>query len=156
MLCMLLFPDVYVVRLLCLIYHFEKFCVNRNNKEILFGTVVINKPKNDSPKNRINSLLSLLLFLLLLLQIIFPSPYPQNKSYFLWGLGAVQWAVILKVQISTLLVRSLCRSSRGAEISLVSWYFESSQPQRITSGLKQTSVYLLFTLHTSHQNTNFL
>ena len=33
-------------------------------------------------------------------------------------------------------------------------YFEPSQPQRITSGLKQTSICLLFTLHTSHQTTN--
>ena len=37
---------------------------------------------------------------------------------------------------------------------LVSWYFEPSQPQRITSGLKQTSICLLFTLHTSHQTIN--
>ena len=35
------------------------------------------------------------------------------------------------------------------------WYFEPSQPQRITSGLKQTSICLLFTLHTSHQTTTF-
>ena len=28
---------------------------------------------------------------------------------------------------------------------VVSWYFEPSQPQRITSGLKQTSICLLFT-----------
>ena len=34
-----------------------------------------------------------------------------------------------------------------------SWYFKPSQPQRITSGLKQTSICLLFTLHTSHQTT---
>ena len=32
---------------------------------------------------------------------------------------------------------------------LVSWYFEPSQPQRITSELKQTSVCLLFTLRSS-------
>ena len=38
----------------------------------------------------------------------------------------------------------------------VSWYFEPSQPQRITSGLKQSSVCLLFTLHTSHQTKNSL
>ena len=37
---------------------------------------------------------------------------------------------------------------------LVSWYFKSSQPQWTTSGLKQTSICLLFTLHTSHQTTN--
>ena len=37
---------------------------------------------------------------------------------------------------------------------LVSWYFESSQPQRITSGLKQTSICLLFTLQTNHQTKN--
>ena len=37
---------------------------------------------------------------------------------------------------------------------LVSWYFEPSQPQWITSGLKQTSICLLFTLHTRHQTTN--
>ena len=35
-------------------------------------------------------------------------------------------------------------------------YFEPSQPQKITSGLKQTSICLLFTLHTSHQTTNSL
>ena len=34
---------------------------------------------------------------------------------------------------------------------VVSWYFEPSQPQLITSGPKQTSVCLLFTLHTSHE-----
>ena len=39
----------------------------------------------------------------------------------------------------------------GGERELVSWYFEPSQPQRITSELKQTSICLLFTLHTSHQ-----
>ena len=38
---------------------------------------------------------------------------------------------------------------------LISWYFEPSQPQRITSGLKQTSICLLFSLHTSHQTTYF-
>ena len=36
----------------------------------------------------------------------------------------------------------------------VSWYFEPSLPQKTTSGLKQTSICLLFTLHTSHQTTN--
>ena len=39
---------------------------------------------------------------------------------------------------------------------IVSWYFEPSQPQRITSGLKQTSICLLFTMHTNHQTTNSL
>ena len=34
------------------------------------------------------------------------------------------------------------------------WYFEPSQPQRVISGLKQTSISLLFTLQTSHQITN--
>ena len=42
----------------------------------------------------------------------------------------------------------------GIGSQLVSWYFEPSQPQRITLGLKQTSIRLLFTLHTSHQTTN--
>ena len=37
---------------------------------------------------------------------------------------------------------------------LISWYFEPSQPQQITSGVKQTSVCLLFTMHTSHRTTN--
>ena len=37
---------------------------------------------------------------------------------------------------------------------LVGWYFEPSQPQRITSGLKQTSIRLSFTMHTSHHTTN--
>ena len=37
---------------------------------------------------------------------------------------------------------------------LVSWYSEPSQPQQITSGLKQTSICLLFTLHAGHQTTN--
>ena len=39
---------------------------------------------------------------------------------------------------------------------LVSWYFEPSLLQQITSGLKQSSISLLFTLHTSHQTTNSL
>ena len=39
---------------------------------------------------------------------------------------------------------------------LVSGYFELSEPQRITSGLKQTSICPLFTLHTNHQTTNSL
>ena len=39
------------------------------------------------------------------------------------------------------------------QTKLVSWYFEPSQAQRITSGLKQISVCLLFTLHSSHQPT---
>ena len=39
-------------------------------------------------------------------------------------------------------------------LQLVSWYFEPSPPQRITSGLKQTSICLLFFLHTRHQTTN--
>ena len=39
--------------------------------------------------------------------------------------------------------------------SLVSWYFEPSQPQRITSGLNKLQ-FLLFTLHTGHQTTNSL
>ena len=43
---------------------------------------------------------------------------------------------------------------RERERELVSWYFEPSHPQRITLGLKQTSICLLFTLHTSHQTTN--
>ena len=38
----------------------------------------------------------------------------------------------------------------------MSWYFEPSQPQRITSGLKQTSICPQFTPHTSHQTTNSL
>ena len=38
---------------------------------------------------------------------------------------------------------------------LVCWYFEPSQPQQITSGLKQTSISLLFTLHTCLQTTNY-
>ena len=42
-----------------------------------------------------------------------------------------------------------------AKSQLVSWYFEASQPQRITSALNQTSMCLLFTLHTRHQTTNF-
>ena len=37
---------------------------------------------------------------------------------------------------------------------VVCWYFEPSQPQWITPGLKQTSICILFTLHTSHQTTN--
>ena len=37
---------------------------------------------------------------------------------------------------------------------LVSWYFEPSQPQWITSGLKQTAICLLFIMHTSHQTKN--
>ena len=40
---------------------------------------------------------------------------------------------------------------------LVSWYFEPSQPQRITSGLKQTSICLLFThlvIYSSHESSN--
>ena len=37
---------------------------------------------------------------------------------------------------------------------LVSWYFEPSQPQRITTRLKY-SICLLFTLQTSHQTTNY-
>ena len=48
----------------------------------------------------------------------------------------------------------LCTVGPEHQIQLVSWYFEPSQPQRITSGLKQTSIHLLFTLHTSHQTTN--
>ena len=36
----------------------------------------------------------------------------------------------------------------------VSWYFGPSQPQWITSQLK-FSICLLFTLHTSHQTTNY-
>ena len=44
---------------------------------------------------------------------------------------------------------SVCKSEE-----VDSWNFEPSQPQRITSGLKQTSIHLLFTLHTSHQTTN--
>ena len=47
-------------------------------------------------------------------------------------------------------------SDRGVYSLLVSWYFEPSQPQRITSGLKQTSICLPFTLHTSHQTTDSL
>ena len=39
---------------------------------------------------------------------------------------------------------------------LASWYFEPSQLQWITSGLKQTSVCPLYTLHPSHQTTNSL
>ena len=35
-------------------------------------------------------------------------------------------------------------------------YVESSQPQRITPGLKQILICLLLTLHTSHQTTNYL
>ena len=38
---------------------------------------------------------------------------------------------------------------------LESWYFEPSEPQRITSGQKQISICLV-TLYTSHQTTNFL
>ena len=46
---------------------------------------------------------------------------------------------------------------RDATVSwLVGWYFEPSQPQRITSGAKKTSVCLLFTLYTNYQTTNFL
>ena len=41
------------------------------------------------------------------------------------------------------------------EEKLVSWYFEPSQSQRVTSGLKETSICLLFTLHASHQATDF-
>ena len=40
------------------------------------------------------------------------------------------------------------RDGRGTgceRLFLVNWYFEPGQPQRITSGLKQTSVCLLFT-----------
>ena len=53
---------------------------------------------------------------------------------------------------------NLCvRSSSLRSVNLfVSWYFEPSQPQRITSGLKQTSICLSFTLHTSQQTTNSL
>ena len=36
---------------------------------------------------------------------------------------------------------------------LVSWYFDPSQPQKITSGLKQTSICLLFTMHTNSPKT---
>ena len=36
----------------------------------------------------------------------------------------------------------------------VSWYFEPSQPQRITSRL-ECSICLLFTLHASHQTTDY-
>ena len=39
---------------------------------------------------------------------------------------------------------------------LVNWYFEPSQLQRIISGLKQASICLLLTLHTSHRITNSL
>ena len=39
---------------------------------------------------------------------------------------------------------------------LLSWYFEPSQPQRITSGLKLTSICLLLTLYTNCQTTNSL
>ena len=37
----------------------------------------------------------------------------------------------------------------------VSRHFEPSQPKRITSGLKQTTICLLFTLHSSHKNHKF-
>ena len=45
---------------------------------------------------------------------------------------------------------------RERERILVIWYFEPCLPQRITSGPKETSICLLFTLHTSHQTTNSL
>ena len=45
-----------------------------------------------------------------------------------------------------------CSTCQWAE--LVSWYSETCQPQRITSGLKQNSIWHLFTMHTSHQTTN--
>ena len=48
-----------------------------------------------------------------------------------------------------LLLFLTCRVSMHWCCWLVSWYSELSQPQRVTSGLKQTSVCLLFTLDTS-------
>ena len=50
--------------------------------------------------------------------------------------------------------KSRNRKEEERKIQFESWYFEPSQPQRITSGLKKTSIYLLFTMHTSHQTTN--
>ena len=52
---------------------------------------------------------------------------------------------------SGLKAKTTQKQSRGG---LFSWLVEPRQPQRITSGLKQTSVCLLFTLHASHQTTN--
>ena len=49
---------------------------------------------------------------------------------------------------------TITTTCRHFKIVLVSWYFEPSQPQQITSGLKQNQICLLFTLHTSHQTTN--
>ena len=49
----------------------------------------------------------------------------------------------------------LCRGQWQRISLLESWYFEPSQPQRITSGLKQSSICLPFTMHVSHQITNF-
>ena len=50
---------------------------------------------------------------------------------------------------------ALTGGGEGGVRELVSWYFEPSQPQRITSRLKtQCSIRFLFTLHASHQTTN--
>ena len=67
-----------------------------------------------------------------------------------------EWARVDSPVGRQLLFRSsfLCRCWRVSY--LVSWYFEPSQPQRLTSELKQTLIYLLFSLHTSHQTTNSL
>ena len=45
---------------------------------------------------------------------------------------------------------------KGSKQATVCWHFEPCHPQRITSGLKQTSTCLLFTHHTSHQTINYL
>ena len=48
----------------------------------------------------------------------------------------------------------MSKSSTRGDGQLVSWYFEPSQPQRITSGLKTNLICLLVILHTSHRTIN--
>ena len=54
------------------------------------------------------------------------------------------------------LLHHICTACMDSQLQSVSWYFETSQLQQITSGLKQMSISLLPTLHTSHQTTKIL